>query len=239
MEQCLLKSVDETLMGIRVEGESVDLWVKIPWIFETGFVHASPRSIEFASLRGILGGDRESEAQLWLPFLHSSLSIWGHWFWGVGHVVCVIFARGKSWSVVSGHCCLSFLGVGSLRGFAVVGVVISLFFSVMELCECCILILYVFGWRFLRAMVKTVRFVCWLFWFLCFCILGSGMLFCGCFRLLCLVCVVFCCFLCADCRVMGMCFVVLFYVGGWGICGVSFLFCWFVVFCCGVFTFVL
>lgn len=146
------------------------------------------------------GRGPESEAQLWLPFLHSTahwLSIWGHWFWGVGHVVCVIFARGKSWSVVSGHCCLSFLGVGSLRGFAVVGVMISLFFSIMELCECSMLILYVFGWRFLRAMVKTVRFVCWLFWFLWFYILGSGMFFCGCFRLLCLVCVVFFCFLCA------------------------------------------
>lgn len=226
-------------------------WKENPWIcgskypgcFEPGFVHASPRSIEFASLRGTLGGDRNPKLNSGFP---SCILLVGYPIgvigFGVLVMLCIIFARGKCWSVVSGHCCLSFLGVGSLRGFAVVGVMISLCFSVMELCECNILILYVFGWRFLRAMVKTVRFVCWWFWFLCFCILGSGMLFCGCFRLLWLVCVVFlflmCCFEC-DCRVMGMCFVVLFYVGDWGICGVSFLFCWFVVFCCGVFTFVL
>ena len=58
----------------------------------------------------------------------------------------------------------------------------------MELCECSILVLCVFGWRFLCIMFKMVRFVCWLFWFLYFVHSCEGYVVCVCFRSFCSVC---------------------------------------------------
>lgn len=114
MEQCLLKSVDETLMGIRVEGESVDLWVKIPWIFEPGFVHASPRSIEFASLRGTLGGDRNPKLNSGFP--SCIVLLIGYPFgvigFGVLVMLCALFSPGVSLGVWSrGTVVCHFLGL--------------------------------------------------------------------------------------------------------------------------------
>ena len=69
-----------------------------PWIFE-GFVHASPRSTEFASLRGTRGGKgiRRSSTLASLHSIAYWLSNCGHWFWGVRVLVmvCVIFGRGS------------------------------------------------------------------------------------------------------------------------------------------------